>query len=190
MKTDPYGERLTVDGGNYKVADTFDYGGGLVNLEKATDPGLVYDMDINDYIHYLCSEALYTDKKISALTGNVSNKCSSSGSSILDVNVPSITIPDLKWNVTVTRTVTNVGPVDSVYKPVIEAPLGFNVAVSPEKLVFNNGTNKVAFTVSVSPGSHRSNTAFYFGSLTWSDGLHNVTIPVSLRTRFIDNLFV
>ncbi|KAL1205374.1 Subtilisin-like protease SBT3.1 [Cardamine amara subsp. amara] len=189
MKTDPYGERLT-DGTNYKEADSFDYGGGLVNLEKATDPGLVYDMDMNDYIHYLCSEAFYTDKKVLALTGNVTNKCPSSSSSILDVNVPSITIPDIKRNVTVTRTVTNVGPVDSVYKPVIEAPLGFNVAVSPEKLVFNNGTKNAAFTVIVSPGSHRSNTAFYFGSLTWSDGLHNVTIPVSLRTRFIDNLFV
>lgn len=190
MKTDPYGERLTVDGGNYKVADAFDYGGGLVNLEKATDPGLVYDMDINDYIHYLCSQALYIDKKVSALTGNVTNKCPSSCSSILDLNVPSITIPDLKGNVTVTRTVTNVGPVRSVYTPVIEAPFGFNVVVSPEKLVFNKRTNKAAFTVNVSPGSHRVNTAFYFGSLTWSDGLHNVTIPISLRTRFIDNLFL
>lgn len=190
MKTDPYGERLTVDGGNYKEADAFDYGGGLVNLEKATDPGLVYDMDINDYIHYLCSQALYTDKKVSALTGNVTSKCPSSGSSILDLNVPSITIPDLKRNVTVTRSVTNVGPVKSVYKPVIETPLGFKVVVSPKKLKFNKRRNKVAFKVRVSPGSHRVNTAFYFGSLTWSDGLHNVTIPISLRTRFIDNLFL
>nr|SSC84630.1 AT4G21323-like [Capsella grandiflora] len=190
MKTDPYGERLTVDGGNLKVADAFDYGGGLVNLEKATDPGLVYDMDINDYIHYLCSQALYTDKKVSALTGNVTKKCPSSCSSILDLNVPSITIPDLSENITVTRTLTNVGPVDSVYRPVIEAPFGFSVVVSPEKLVFNKGTKKNAFTVSVSPGSHRVNTAFYFGSLTWSDGVHNVTIPVSLRTRFIPNFFL
>jgi len=190
MKTDPYGERLTVDGGNYKVADAFDYGGGLVNLEKATDPGLVYDMDINDYIHYLCSQALYTDKKVSALTGNVNNKCPSSYSSILDLNVPSITIPDLKGTVTVTRTVTNVGRVKSVYKPVIEAPFGFNVVVSPKKLKFNKTRNKLAFTVTVSPGSHRVNTAFYFGSLTWSDKVHNVTIPISLRTRFIDNFFL
>nr|F4JJH4.2 RecName: Full=Subtilisin-like protease SBT3.1; AltName: Full=Subtilase subfamily 3 member 1; Short=AtSBT3.1; Flags: Precursor [Arabidopsis thaliana] len=190
MKTDPYGERLTVDGGNYKVADAFDYGGGLVNLEKATDPGLVYDMDINDYTHYLCSQTLYTDKKVSALTGNVNNKCPSSSSSILDLNVPSITIPDLKGTVNVTRTVTNVGRVKSVYKPVIEAPFGFNVVVSPKKLKFNKTRNKLAFTVTVSPGSHRVNTAFYFGSLTWSDKVHNVTIPISLRTRFIDNFFL
>ncbi|ESQ55248.1 hypothetical protein EUTSA_v10024459mg [Eutrema salsugineum] len=191
MKTDPHGVPLTADGSTHKLADAFDYGGGLVNLEKATDPGLVYDMDINDYIHYLCSEASYTDKRVSALTGNVINKCPSSGSSILDLNVPSITIPSLKGNnITVTRTVTNVGNVDSVYKPVIEAPLGFDIKVSPDKLVFNKGTNKVAFTVSVSSGSHRANSAFYFGSLTWSDGLHNVTIPVSVRTRFLDNYFL
>ncbi|CAE6184879.1 unnamed protein product [Arabidopsis arenosa] len=118
MKTDPYGERLTVDGGNYKEADAFDYGG-----------------------------ALYTDKKVSALTGNVTSKCPSSGSSILDLNVPSITIPDLKRNVTVTRSVTNVGPVKSVYKPVIETPLGFKVVVSPKKLKFNKRRNKVAFKI-------------------------------------------
>lgn len=190
MKTDPYGERVITDGGNRKAADIFDYGGGLVNMEKATDPGLVYDMDINDYIHYLCSESLYTDKRVSAITGNVTTKCPSSRSSILDLNVPSITIPNLKGNVTVTRTVTNVGPVDSVYTPVIKAPFGFNVVVSPEKLVFKKGTNKAKFTVSVSTVLHTVNTAFYFGSLTWSDGLHNVTIPVSARTRFIDNFFL
>lgn len=187
MKTDPYGERLVADGGNYKLADSFDYGGGLVNMEKAKKPGLVYDMDISDYIHFLCSEASYTDKRVSALAGNVTTKCPGSGSSILDLNVPSITIPSVKRKtITVTRTVTNVGPVSSVYTPVIEAPYGFNVTVSPQKLVFNNATNKLAFTVNVSSVSHKSNTAFYFGSLTWTDGIHNVTIPVSLRTRFTD----
>ncbi|VVB12216.1 unnamed protein product [Arabis nemorensis] len=147
MKTDPYGERVITDGGNRKEADIFDYGGGLVNMEKATDPGLVYDMDMNDYIQYLCSAALYTDRRVSAITGNVTTKCPTSGSSILDVNVPSITIPNLKGNITVTRTVTNVGPVDSVYTPVIESPFGFDVVVSPEKLVFDKGTNKAKFTV-------------------------------------------
>ncbi|KAF8101368.1 hypothetical protein N665_0206s0044 [Sinapis alba] len=187
--TDPHGGPLTADGDTPKMANTFDYGGGLVDMEKATDPGLVYDMDMNDYVHYLCSAALYTDKRVSALTGNVTTKCPSSSSSILDINVPSITIPDLKGTVTVTRTVTNVGPVDSVYKPVIEAPVGFIVNVSPEKLEFNKGTSKAAFTVSVSSGSYKVNTAFFFGRLTWSDGLRNVTIPVSVRTRFIDNFF-
>ncbi|CAN7013792.1 unnamed protein product [Brassica rapa subsp. trilocularis] len=189
--TDPYGEPLTAEGTTPKIADAFDYGGGLVDMEKATDPGLVYDMDMNDYVHYLCSAALYTDKRVSALTGNVTTKCPSSSSSILDINVPSITIPDLKGNVKViTRTVTNVGPVDSVYKPVIKAPLGFDVKVSPEELVFNKGTSKAAFTVSVSSGSYKANTGFFFGSLTWSDGLHNVTIPVSVRANFIDNFYL
>ncbi|KAJ0239417.1 Subtilisin-like protease [Hirschfeldia incana] len=189
-RTDPHGEPLTAGGSARKLATAFDYGGGLVNMEKATDPGLVYDMDINGYVQYLCSEALYTDKRVSALTGNVIKKCPSSSSSILDLNVPSITIPNLKGNVTVRRTVTNVGNVDSVYKAVVEAPLGFDVKVSPEKLVFNNGTNKAEFTVSVYSGTHKVNTDFFFGSLTWSDGVHNVTIPIAARTRFIDNFFL
>lgn len=50
-----------------------------------------------------------------------------------------------KGEVTVTRTVTNVGPVDSVYRAVVEAPEGVKISVEPETLVFNNSTKKLGF---------------------------------------------
>ncbi|XP_010538683.1 PREDICTED: subtilisin-like protease SBT3.12 [Tarenaya hassleriana] len=182
-KTDPYGQPIFSEGSSQKLADPFDYGGGLINPEKARDPGLVYDMGIEDYIHYFCARS-YNDSAISKLVGK-SVTCPSPRPSILDVNVPSITIPDLDEEaVTVTRTVTNVGPVDSVYRAVVEPPLGINILVKPEALAFNSDTKKQTFSMSVST-SHKTNTGFFFGSLVWTDGTRNVSVPLSVRTQLV-----
>ncbi|OAP17247.1 hypothetical protein AXX17_AT1G33690 [Arabidopsis thaliana] len=154
--------------------------------EKAANPGLVYDMGVKDYILYLCSVG-YTD---SSITGLVSKKtvCANPKPSVLDLNLPSITIPNLAKEVTITRTVTNVGPVGSVYKPVIEAPMGVNVTVTPSTLVFNAYTRKLSFKVRVLT-NHIVNTGYYFGSLTWTDSVHNVVIPVSVRTQIMQRYY-
>ncbi|KAG7599065.1 Peptidase S8/S53 domain [Arabidopsis suecica] len=185
-RTDPLGEQIFADGSSRKVADPFDYGGGLVNPEKAAEPGLIYDMDPQDYILYLCS-AGDNESSISQLVGQVT-VCSNPKPSVLDVNLPSITIPNLKDEVTVARTVTNVGPSNSVYKVAVEPPLGVRVAVTPETLVFNSKTKSVSFTVLVST-THKINTGFYFGSLTWTDSVHNVVIPLSVRTQILQNYY-
>ncbi|KFK45040.1 hypothetical protein AALP_AA1G336300 [Arabis alpina] len=185
-RTDPFGEQIFAEGSSRKVADPFDYGGGIVNPEKAAEPGLIYDMGPEDYILYLCS-ASYNDSSISQLVGKVT-VCSNPKPSVLDVNLPSITIPNLKDEVNLTRTVTNVGPVDSVYKVVVEPPLGVRVAVTPETLVFNSTTKRASFTARVST-IHKINTGFYFGSLIWTDSVHNVTIPVSVRTHILQNYY-
>ncbi|RID45997.1 hypothetical protein BRARA_I02688 [Brassica rapa] len=185
-RTDPSGEQLPAEGSSRKAADPFDYGGGLVNPEKAAEPGLIYDMGPKDYILYLCS-AGYNDSSISQLVGKVT-VCSNPKPSVLDMNLPSITIPNLKEKVTLTRTVTNVGPVNSVYKVVVEPPLGVRVVVTPKKLVFNSKTKRVSFKVRAST-THKINTGYYFGSLIWTDNVHNVTIPVSVRTQILQNYF-
>ncbi|KAG5384759.1 hypothetical protein IGI04_036229 [Brassica rapa subsp. trilocularis] len=185
-RTDPSGEQLPAEGSSRKAADPFDYGGGLVNPEKAAEPGLIYDMGPKDYILYLCS-AGYNDSSISQLVGKVT-VCSNPKPSVLDMNLPSITIQNLEDKVTLTRTVTNVGPVNSVYKVVVEPPLGVRVVVTPKKLVFNSKTKRVSFKVRAST-THKINTGYYFGSLIWTDNVHNVTIPVSVRTQILQNYF-
>ncbi|KAL0701002.1 hypothetical protein Bca4012_057124 [Brassica carinata] len=183
-RTDPSGEPIFSEGSTRKLADPFDYGGGLINPEKVTHPGLVYDMGLDDYIHYLCS-ADYSDNEISKLIGKT-NQCPSPRPSMLDFNMPSITIPSLTGEVTVTRTVTNVGPAGSVYKPVVEPPFGIELEVNPKTLVFGSNTTKNKFSVTVR-SNHKVNGDFYFGSLCWTDGAHNVTIPVSIRTKILRN---
>uniref|UniRef100_A0A0D3AT62 Peptidase S8/S53 domain-containing protein n=1 Tax=Brassica oleracea var. oleracea TaxID=109376 RepID=A0A0D3AT62_BRAOL len=123
-KTDPSGEPIFADGSSRKLADPFDYGGGLVNPEKAARPGLVYDMATHDYVLYLCA-ADYSDMSISRVLGKAT-VCPTTKPSVLDLNLPSITIPNLRDEVTLTRTLTNVGPFNSVYKVVINPPTGVN----------------------------------------------------------------
>lgn len=182
-RTDPFGEPIFAEGSPQKLADPFDYGGGIVNPNKAADPGLVYDLGVNDYILYLCAVG-YNNSEISQLVGN-STTCSSTKPSVLDVNLPSITVPNLRENITLTRSVTNVGPVNSTYKARISPPWGISVAVSPETLVFNSNIETISFTVEVST-IHEVNTGYYFGSLAWTDEWgHVVTIPISVRTLII-----
>ncbi|CAH2035071.1 unnamed protein product [Thlaspi arvense] len=185
-RTDPSGEPIFADGSNRKLADPFDYGGGVVNSAKAAKPGLVYDMGVNDYVLYLCSVG-YTDSSITRLVRK-KTVCANPKPSVLDLNLPSITLPNLGKEVTITRTVTNVGPVQSVYKAVIEARMGVNVTVRPRTLVFNAKTKKLSFKVRVLT-NHRVNTGYYFGSLTWTDSVHNVIIPVSIRTQILQRYY-
>ncbi|CAA0396037.1 unnamed protein product [Arabidopsis thaliana] len=179
-RTSPSGEPIFAEGSNKKLADPFDYGGGLVNPEKAAKPGLVYDMGIVDYIKYMCS-AGYNDSSISRVLGK-KTKCPIPKPSMLDINLPSITIPNLEKEVTLTRTVTNVGPIKSVYRAVIESPLGITLTVNPTTLVFKSAAKRVLTFSVKAKTSHKVNTGYFFGSLTWSDGVHDVIIPVSVKT--------
>nr|GMD55066.1 subtilisin-like protease SBT3.5 isoform X1 [Ipomoea batatas] len=163
-----------------KLADAFDYGGGIINPNKARHPGLIYDMGTKDYIHYLCAVG-YETSVIAKLVGQTIS-CPR-GLSILDMNFPSITIPNLKESVTLKRTVTNVGLTNSIYKVVIEPPKGINVAVKPATLVFGPTVKKISFTVTLST-TYRFNTGYSFGSLTWNDGVHNVRIPISVKVAY------
>lgn len=163
-----------------KLADPFDFGGGIVNFNRAADPGLVYDMGTPDYIHYLCSMR-YKPSAISKLSEHPTS-CPTKRPSILNLNLPSITIPSLRRTTSLRRTVTNVGQVNSRYKVVIDPPQGIRVSVQPRILIFNSTTKALSFKVIVS-SSHKVTTGYYFGSLTWTDGVHAVKSPISVRTE-------
>ncbi|KAI3457939.1 hypothetical protein Pfo_014602 [Paulownia fortunei] len=180
--TDPYsGEPIFAKGEIPKIADPFDYGGGLVNPNAARNPGLVYDMGTQDYINYLCAMG-YGEKAINQLTGQAKS-CLKSSYSILNVNFPSIIVPNLKSSVTLTRTVTNVGDPNSKYEVVIVPPLGTVVKVNPSYLLFSPKVKKMNFSVTITT-FHKITTEYYFGSLTWTDKVHEVKTPISVRTEF------
>ncbi|CAN6585742.1 unnamed protein product [Malus baccata var. baccata] len=68
--------------------------------------------------------------------------------------------------------------------PTIEPPFGTIVYVNPTALVFNSTVEKLTFTITIS-AIHEMNTGYYFGSLTWVDGVHAVRIPLSVKTEFL-----
>jgi hypothetical protein len=98
----------------------------------------------------------------------------------LNLNLPSITIPNLKKKVTVTRKVTNVGNVNSVYKAIVQAPIGISMAVEPKTLSFNRINKILSFRVTFL-SSQKVQGEYRFGSLTWTDGEHFVRSPISVR---------
>ncbi|KAK4432021.1 Subtilisin-like protease SBT3.9 [Sesamum alatum] len=179
---------IFAEGSPAKIADPFDYGGGIVNPNGAAYPGLVYDMDKEDYMNYLCSQDYRTadiynaTKETSAYNATAEQLiCQNRYISLLDLNFPSIIIPELKTSITVKRRVTNVGPSNSVYRARIKFPVGTTVSVKPDVLVFNSNRRTIDFEVTVD-AEQNMNTGFMFGSLTWTDGRHFVRSPISVRT--------
>ncbi|KAI3469065.1 hypothetical protein Pfo_025728 [Paulownia fortunei] len=175
---DSYGIPIFAEGDPHKLADPFDFGGGIANPNGAACPGLIYDMNTTDYINYLCAME-YKNSAISRVTGQPV-MCPHKTVSILDVNLPSITIPYLRNSTTLTRTVINVGATNSVYHVVVEPPTGTLVFVIPPILIFNSKTKKISFSVTVTPMHQLS--GYFFGSLIWTDGVHDVRSPIAVRT--------
>ncbi|BFG41413.1 hypothetical protein CerSpe_276870 [Prunus speciosa] len=182
---DEYAQSIVAEGAPHKQADPFDYGGGHVDPNKAISPGLIYDIESSDYIHFLCSMG-YNNTAISLVAGTKIT-CQKSTKFIVNLNLPSITIHELKQRMTISRRVTNVGPVNSVYFARVQAPAGVSVKVKPSVLSFNSTVKKLQFKV-IFCSLLRVQGRFSFGNLFWEDGLHVVRIPLVVRT-VLDDLY-
>ncbi|XP_019464295.1 PREDICTED: subtilisin-like protease SBT3.9 isoform X1 [Lupinus angustifolius] len=173
------GSVISEEGSTYKAADPFDIGGGHVNPNKAMDPGLIYNITTDDYIHFLCSIG-YGSASISKMT-KTNTKCKKEKHQGLNLNLPSISIPYLKKGAKVMRTVTNVGNITSVYKAQVKAPDGIKVRVEPQILSFNSSSTVLSFNVSFL-STLKLHGGYRFGSLTWTNGKHFVRVPIAVRT--------
>uniref|UniRef100_A0A6N2MUX1 Subtilisin-like protease fibronectin type-III domain-containing protein n=1 Tax=Salix viminalis TaxID=40686 RepID=A0A6N2MUX1_SALVM len=180
---DEYGQKTVAEGAPYKQADPFDYGGGHVDPDRAMYPGLVFDMGTSDYIHFLCALG-YNNSAISLMT-RTRTRCKKSANFLVNLNLPSITIPELKQNLTVSRTVTNVGPITSIYVARVLAPAGTQVTVEPSVLSFDSTRKEIKFKVTFC-SLLRIQGRYSFGNLFWEDGFHVVRIPLIVRTVIDD----
>lgn len=84
-----------------------------------------------------------------------------------DLNIPSISVPFLQGNLTVTRTLTNVGA-SSEYTVSVEEPKGVSVTVKPKVLKFSKYGEKKSYEVTFK--TIKTNAHAVFGRLVWSDG--------------------
>ncbi|ONM27025.1 Subtilisin-like serine endopeptidase family protein [Zea mays] len=157
--TDRFGLPIQANSVQRKPADAFDMGGGLIAPDRAMDPGLVYDIQPEEYTRL--------DDRADRL------------------NLPSIAVSDLKNSVTVSRTVTNVGPAEvATYRAVVEAPAGVTMDVEPPVIAFERGGARNATFRVTFVAKQRVQGGYAFGSLTWLDDAkrHSVRIPVAVRT--------
>jgi hypothetical protein len=170
-------------------ADPFDMGaghvnpGGKANKGSLFEPGLAYDVGFLEYLGFLCDEA-------PEVFANPAATCASLDSIGIpteahNLNLPSIGVAELAGSQTVVRTVTSVAKENGwrTYNVSVDAPPGYDVAVSPSSFRLKSGqsaTYEVTITnVSAPIGEWR------FGSLTWRDetGHFDVRSPIAVRAN-------
>ncbi|KAK9689659.1 hypothetical protein RND81_09G073400 [Saponaria officinalis] len=172
---DNVGEQI-LNSSNVK-ANPFSYGAGHVQPNKAMDPGLVYDLTIKDYLFFLCAQG-YNDSSIALFFKNPYT-CPKK-LSVTNFNYPSITVPNLRKSITVSRTLKNVGS-SSTYSVYVQKPHGISISVKPRVLTFGKLGEEKNFYVTMKVRKMKTPKNYVFGRLTWSDGVHHVSSPIIVK---------
>lgn len=172
-------------------ADPFDFGAGHAVPVNAANPGLVYDVDSsNDYFAFLCGLEAYS------FVINASGfSCDAYAAAGYDfdgsqLNLASIAVSTLDESRTVYRQVTDVTGASSVYSFDVDVPAGFAAKVLT---MDQSGAWTEASSLEV-PANSNANYAIHFettaatvynqwrfGSVTLSNGQHNVRSPIALQ---------
>ncbi|KAH6755771.1 hypothetical protein C2S53_010033 [Perilla frutescens var. hirtella] len=161
-----------------EAADIFATGPGHVNPSRANDPGLVYDIEPQDYIPYLCG-LNYTDREVMMITQERVRCEGVSSIGEAQLNYPSFSVVLGKQVQRYTRTVTNVGEANSSYVVRISPPIGVHVVVEPRKLDFVELHQKLTYSVTYSrEESAAINVNVSQGSLTWASDKYSVRTPI------------
>ena len=152
----------------------FRQGAGHVQPNSAADPGLVYDSGFLDWLAFLCGTTTGVNPATCTALAGLGYSFDPS-----NMNVASIAIGDLPGSQTVRRTVTNVGGGAATYNASFSGMAGINVSVNPASLTLDPGQTGT-FEVTFANASAPLNT-YTGGQLNWSDGSHNVRIPLVVR---------
>ncbi|KAH7663614.1 Tripeptidyl-peptidase II protein [Dioscorea alata] len=162
-------------------------GSGHIVPNKALDPGLVYDIEVDDYINFLCTMN-FTHEQIKTITRTATN-CSEANP---DLNYPSFItffeVDETSSNKTIVReferTVTNVGDTVMTYIAKVMPLEGFRVRVEPDKLIFNEEYKKQRFKLILEGQMENKENQVVYGSLTWIDtmGKYSVRSPIVATT--------
>ncbi|KAL2243185.1 subtilisin-like protease SBT1.4 [Sesamum indicum] len=174
-------------------SNPFVHGSGHVDPNRAVDPGLVYDLEITDYVAFLCTIG-YDSRRISVFTKQASSvDCDALGFKTPgNLNYPSFSVvfSGSESVVKYKRTVKNVGKeANAVYEVKVNTPLGVEVSVSPSKLVFSEKEDKLSYEVTFKSSANAvgfeiTGSKSSFGSIEWSDGgSHLVRSPIAVLWR-------
>ena len=164
----------------------FAYGAGQLNPLKALSPGLVYDVEENDYIKFLCGQG-YDTKRLRIVSGDNKSACSSKeiSGTARDLNYPafafSVSSLESTLNRVFVRTVTNVGSPNSTYKANLTVPEGLKIKVKPSVLLFSYVGQKLSYKLRVKGTVEKFVTS---ASLVWDDGTFHVRSPIAIYLEF------
>ncbi|XP_059290219.1 subtilisin-like protease [Lycium ferocissimum] len=163
-------------------ADVFAIGAGHVNPAKASNPGLIYDIQPINYTQYLCGLG-YTKEEIGLIVHQNVNCSLISSISEAELNYPSFSIILGPETQNCTRTVTNVGNARSTYAVNITQIQGVDVVVEPATLVFTQVNQQAKYMISFTRKGEISGH-FVEGSISWISKKHIVRSPISVKLLF------
>jgi subtilisin family serine protease len=168
-------------------ADPFDMGAGHIDPGKVNrkgssfNPGLVYDAGFLDYLGFLC------DAEPEALSPTTCPALAGLGvpTDASDLNIASIGIAELAGSQTIVRTVTSVADTTVNWRPVVHAPDGYDVTVSPKRITLAPGAS-ASYTVTITNNGGGAVGEWSFGSLTWRGGGYKAFSPIAVKGALFD----
>ncbi|XP_044470439.1 subtilisin-like protease SBT1.7 [Mangifera indica] len=177
------GEKLQ-DVATGKASTPFDHGAGHVDPVSALNPGLVYDLTIDDYLGFLCA-LNYTESEIKSVARRNFACDASKKYSLTDFNYPSFAVnidtTQLASGSTVfkyTRTLTNVGSPGTYKVSISSQSPAAKISVEPAVLSFTQMYEKKTYTATFTVSSMAAGTNS-FGRIEWSDEKRAVGSPVA-----------
>ncbi|KAM7491301.1 hypothetical protein LguiA_034222 [Lonicera macranthoides] len=162
---------------NKQEANYYELGAGHVIPSSANDPGLVYDIQPDDYIRYLCGLG-YTNQQVTIIARRPISCSPGFAIPEAQLNYPSFTIRLTSFPQSYKRTVTNVGDAISSYTVTVTIQPQVNVVVTPNRLDFTRVNQQLTYTVTFSRAV--TTPAIFQGYLTWASSRHAVRSQMSV----------
>ncbi|XP_076881335.1 subtilisin-like protease [Bidens hawaiensis] len=163
------------------TASIFAIGAGHVNPSKANDPGLIFDIQPDDYIPYLCGLG-YTSKQVGVIVQKRVTCTTVIPEAQLNYPLFAVTLGpgDAK---TYSRTVTNVGAANSTYTITdLSLPVGLDLFIFNTTLAFSEVNQKLAYGVRFIRDKEAKPKAPYAeGYMTWTSDKYTVRTPYSVN---------
>ncbi|KAL9668787.1 hypothetical protein QQ045_006327 [Rhodiola kirilowii] len=173
----------------YNNVSELAYGAGNLNPVAAVDPGLVYDLQVDDYVKYLCKWSQnIDDEAVKNITRDPNVNCSSINmEENWSLNLPTFSIPakpNTPFVKVFRRTVKNVGgsPISN-YKSIVSAPAGVEIQLQPSVLSFEKLDQVLSYNVTIK-GQIPDSSTVLSASLVWTDGHHHVRSPIVIFPEF------
>jgi hypothetical protein len=150
--------------------DRWGYGAGHMNPNGAAATPLVYDSGPADHGRFLCGVGLAPPPGIGscAILGAIAP---------WNLNLASLTATNVLKTQTLQRTVKNVTGATKTFTGSASLP-GWSVLLSPSSLTLAPGASG-SFSAKLTINEGSPINTWSFGTLTWSDGLAQVTSPLS-----------
>lgn len=163
------------------LASAYKMGAGHMNVSRAMDPGLVYEINERQYAAHVCSTL--GEAALRAVSRNDSWRCSDLPTTHpSNLNYPSITVPLLPIPFTVVRTLMNVAPpgTPETYTARVVMPPEVRITIEPSTLTFTYTGQEASYQISVSRYSsfNPPQGAVYQGTVEWSSSEHTVRSPM------------